>query len=86
VSLKFLRPFIILKALIFLPLLGDYMTTLLYFSGVFFTGMIYGVDFRLRNPGSSLWLYRPLFTLVTTFVYSWLIFYAAITIKKTAWR
>ena len=81
-----MRPFIILKALIFLPLLGDYMTTLLYFSGVFFTGMIYGVDFRLRNPGSSLWLYRPLFTLVTTFVYSWLIFYAAITIKKTAWR
>jgi hyaluronan synthase len=86
ISLKFLRPFIILKALIFLPLLGDYTTTLLYFSGVFFTGMIYGVDFRLRNPGSSLWLYRPLFTLVTTFVYSWLIFYAAITIKKTAWR
>ena len=86
VSLKFLRPFIILKTLIFLPLLGDYTTTLLYFSGVFFTGMIYGVDFRLRNPGSSLWLYRPLFTLVTTFVYSWLIFYAAITIKKTAWR
>jgi hyaluronan synthase len=86
ISLKFLRPLIVLKAAIFLPLSGDFITTLLYFSGVFFTGMIYGVDFRLRNPGSSLWLYRPLFTLITTFVYSWLIFYAAITIKKTAWR
>jgi hyaluronan synthase len=86
ISLKFLRPFIILKALFFLPLSGDYMTTLLYFSGVFFTGMIYGVDFRLRNPGSRLWLYRPLFTLLTTFVYSWLIFYAAVTIKKMTWR
>ena len=85
-SLKFLRPFIVLKAVIFLPLSGDFITTLLYFSGVFFTGMIYGVDFRLRHPGSGLWLYRPLFTLITTFVYSWLIFYAAITIKKTAWR
>lgn len=86
ISLKFLRPLIVIKAAIFLPLSGDFITTLLYFSGVFFTGMIYGVDFRLRNPGSSLWLYRPLFTLITTFVYSWLIFYAAITIKKTAWR
>ena len=86
ISLKFLRPLIVLKVLIFLPLSGDLITTLLYFSGVLFAGMIYGVDFRLRNPGSSLWLYRPLFTLLTTFVYSWLIVYAAITIKKTAWR
>ena len=86
ISLKFLRPLIVLKVAIFLPLSGDFITALLYFSGVFFAGMIYGVDFRLRNPGSSLWLYRPLFTLLTTFVYSWLIFYAAITIKKTAWR
>lgn len=85
-GLKFFRPFILLKALIFLPLSGDYITTLLYFSGVIFTGMIYGVEFRLRNPGSGLWLYRPVFTFVTTFLYTWLIFYAAITIKKTAWR
>jgi hyaluronan synthase len=85
-GLKFFRPFIVLKALIFLPLSGDYITTLLYFSGVLFSGMIYGVEFRLRNPGNGLWLYRPLYTLITTFVYTWLIFYAAITIKKTAWR
>jgi hypothetical protein len=44
--------------------------------------MIYGVEFRLHNPGNGLWLYRPVFTLITTFVYTWLIFYAAITIKK----
>ena len=85
-ALKFFRPYIVLKALIFLPLSGDFITALLYFSGVFFTGMIYGVDFRLRNPGNSLWLYRPVFTFLTTFVYTWLIFYAAMTIKKTAWR
>ena len=85
-GLKFFRPFIVLKALLFLPLSGDYITTLLYFSGVLFSGMIYGVEFRLRNPGDGLWLYRPLYTLITTFVYTWLIFYAAITIKKTAWR
>lgn len=85
-ALKFFRPFIVLKALIFLPLSGDYITALLYFLGVFFSGMVYGIEFRLRNPGNGMWLYRPLYTLITTFVYTWLIFYAAITIKKTAWR
>jgi hyaluronan synthase len=53
---------------------------------VIFSGMIYGIDFRLRNPGSPLWLYRPLITILSTLVFSWLLVYAAITIKKTAWR
>jgi hyaluronan synthase len=51
-----------------------------------FTGMIYGVDFRLRNPGDKLWLYRPLFTFLTTFVYTWLLIWAGITIRKQSWR
>jgi hyaluronan synthase len=85
-GLKFLRPYIVLKTLIFLPLSGDFITTILYFLGVFFTGMLYGVDFRLRNPGNGLWLYRPVFTFLTTFVYTWLILYAGVTIKKAAWR
>jgi hyaluronan synthase len=85
-SLKLMRPVVLVKALFFLPLSGDYITSFLLFLGVFYSSMIYGVDFRLRNPGSDLWLYRPVFTFLSTFVYTWLTFYAAITIKKTAWR
>jgi hyaluronan synthase len=85
-SLKLMRPVVLVKALFFLPLSGDYITSVLLFLGVFYSSMIYGVDFRLRNPGSDLWLYRPVFTFLSTFVYTWLTFYAAITIKKTAWR
>jgi hyaluronan synthase len=41
----------------------------------------------LRNPTSGLqWLYRPLLQLITIYVLSWLIIYAAITIKKMSWR
>jgi hyaluronan synthase len=85
-GLKFFRPFIVLKTLVLLPLAGDYITGLLFVSAVLFTGMIYGIDFRLRNPGSSLWVYRPLMTLLSTFVLTWLLIYSAITIRKMSWR
>ena len=69
-----------------LPLQGDILSAAFYLSGVLFTGMIYGIEFRLRNPGNSQWLYRPLMTLLSTFVFSWLLIYAAITIRKSSWR
>ena len=85
-GMKFIRPFILLHAAIMLPLTGDILSPILWLSGIMFTGMIYGVDFRLRNPGDKLWLYRPLFTFLTTFVYTWLLIWAGITIRKQSWR
>jgi hyaluronan synthase len=85
-GMKFIRPFILLHAVVMLPLAGDIVSPILWLSGIMFTGMIYGVDFRLRNPGDKLWLYRPLFTFLTTFVYTWLLIWAGITIRKQSWR
>jgi hyaluronan synthase len=85
-SMKFIRPYIVATTVIFLPLSGDFITPIVWFAGVLFTGMIYGVDFRLRNPGDKNWAYRPFFQLLSTYVYTWLLIYAAITIKKTGWR
>ena len=87
VALKIIRPWVVFQSLILLPLLSnDYYSGIFYMVSVLFSGMIYGIDFRLRNPGSPLWLYRPLITILSTLVFSWLLVYAAITIKKTAWR
>jgi len=87
VALKIIRPYVVFQSLILLPLLSnDYYSGIFYIVSVIFSGMIYGIDFRLRNPGSPLWLYRPLITILSTLVFSWLLVYAAITIKKTAWR
>ena len=85
-GLKLTRPFVVVKALLFLPLSGDLTTSLLYIAGIMYTGMLYGIDVRLRNPGYPYWLYRPVMTALSTFVLSWLIFYAAITIRKESWR
>lgn len=84
-GLKLLRPFIVIKIIILL-LSADIGTVLFYLSGLMYTGMLYGIDSRLRNPGYPFWMYRPLFTFMSTFVFSWLIFYAGITIRKEAWR
>jgi hyaluronan synthase len=87
IALKIIRPYIVIKSLVLLPLLAnDYYTGIFYVVSVIFTGMIYGIDFRLRNPGSGLWLYRPLMTVLSTFVFSWLLIYAAINIRKAIWR
>jgi hyaluronan synthase len=77
----------VIKSLILLPLLAnDYYNGIFYVVSIVFTGMIYGIDFRLRNPGSGLWLYRPMMTILSVFVFSWLLIYAALTIKKAGWR
>jgi hyaluronan synthase len=85
-GLKMIRPYIVFHALLLLPLLGDYLSGILYLSSVLFSGMIYGIDYRLRHPGDGKWLYRPLMTVLSTFVFSWLIIYAALTIRKMTWR
>lgn len=85
-SMRFVRPYIVFYCIVMLPLKGDITSLIFWISGIMFTGMIYAVDFRLRNPGDKLWLYRPLFTFLTTFVYTWLLIYSAITIRNKSWR
>jgi hyaluronan synthase len=87
IGMKLIRPVVVISTLLIMPFLGDYLTPVFYFSGILFVGMIYAVDFKLSNPNNDLWIYRPLMTLLSTFVYVWLILYALITIKKkTKWR
>ncbi len=83
--MKFIRPYIVFHVIL-LMFTGDPRSAALWFLGIMFTGMIYAVDFRLRNPGDPLWLVRPIFTILTTFVYTWLLPYAFLTIKNKSWR
>jgi hyaluronan synthase len=51
-----------------------------------FTGLMYGIDVRLRKPGYPRWFYRPLMNIISTFIFTWLLIYAALTIKNKTWR
>src|SRR6266540_1309719 len=81
-AMKLIRPYIVFYTIIILPLKGDFASVLFWIAGLMFTGMIWAVEYRLRNPDDGLWLYRPLFTFINTFVYTWLLIYSAITIRN----
>ena len=84
--MKFVRPYVVFHAVFMLPFVGELSSTLLWLGGIMFTAMIYGVDYKIRNPDNKLWLYRPAFTLMTTFVYTWLLPVAMINIRSKSWR
>jgi len=86
IALRLFRPYIIIKSLLLLPLTGDILSAIFYLGGAMFSGLLYGIDVRLRNPGYPRWFYRPLMNVISTFIFTWLIIYAAITIKNKNWR
>ncbi len=85
VAFVLVGPIIAFRAIYFLTFNGDLLSAPLYLSGVVFVGLLYGLDYKTRNPDSALWVYRPLMSLISTFVLSWLLIYAAFTIKNPSW-
>ncbi|MBX4196205.1 glycosyltransferase family 2 protein [Candidatus Pacearchaeota archaeon] len=79
-------PFIALRHLIYLPLRGSMLSGIFYLSGILFVGSLYGIYFKIDNPNASGWYYRPLMSIFSTLVLSWLIFYSALTINKSIWH
>jgi len=86
IAMKLIRPYILFYTIAILPIKGDFTSVLFWIAGVMFTGMIYAVEYKLRNPDDGLWLYRPPFTFITTFVYTWFLIYSALTIRNKSWR
>lgn len=86
VAFVLLGPFIAARHLIFLPLRGDPVSPVLYLAGILVIGLSFGLAFRHENPGSHRWIYRPAMSLLSTLVFSWLIFYSAATIRKMVWH
>jgi len=78
-------PFIAFRHLIYLPAQGHIYSAFLYIAGIAFIGFIFGLAFKLENKDSHMWIYRPLMSLMSTTIFSWLIFYSALTIKKMVW-
>jgi cellulose synthase/poly-beta-1,6-N-acetylglucosamine synthase-like glycosyltransferase len=79
-------PFVAARHLIYMPLRGDVISPVLYLAGITIIGLSFGLAFRRENPGSHQWLYRPAMSLLSTLVFSWLIFYSAATIRKMTWH
>lgn len=79
-------PFIALRHIIYLPLRGDIWSAFLYIGGITLIGFIFGFAYKIENKDCHKWMYRPVMSLFSTLVFSWLIFYSALTIKKMVWH
>ncbi|PID52284.1 MAG: glycosyl transferase [Candidatus Moraniibacteriota bacterium] len=78
-------PFVVFRHLVYMPLHGNWWTVPLYLSGILLVGFSFGLAYRLDNPDDDQWVYRPLMSLFSTLVLSWILFYSLFTIKKMQW-
>lgn len=85
ILLVIVGPFITFKHLIYYPIRGNFFSAILYLSGIIFVGFMLGFAYKLENKDCHRWIYRPVMSLLSTLVLSWLIFYSALTVKKMVW-
>lgn len=82
----FVGPFIAFRHVIYMPLRGNLESMLLYIMGIVLVGTMFGLAFRREERVlADRWIYRPLMSLISTLVLSWLIGYSVLTIKKMTW-
>ena len=78
-------PFVAFRHLVYLPLHGNAESALLYLFGIVFIGSMFALAYRREDPTSGRGFYRPLMSLLSTVVLSWLVFYSIATIRRMHW-
>jgi cellulose synthase/poly-beta-1,6-N-acetylglucosamine synthase-like glycosyltransferase len=78
-------PFVAFRHLIYMPINGNIESGLLYLAGITLIGSMFALAFRREEPHSTRWVYRPLMSLLSTTVLTWLVFYSIVTIKRMTW-
>ena len=81
-----LTPVILYTALYHAPfVLGAYWITAFFVLGFLAVGLVHGIDYKLRDPTSINWKYRPLMAIIVAFVYPFLTAPALWTFRKSTW-
>nr|WP_238427344.1 glycosyltransferase [Streptomyces adustus] len=78
-------PFMAVRHMVWAPMQGGIFVSVLYLSGVVLKGSIWGLAFKIENPGDTRWRYRPLMSLLSALLLSWLLPYSLATIRRGVW-
>ena len=78
-------PIMAFRHLLWAPLHGLAFLTLLYLCGVVLKGFVWGLAFKVDNPGDGRWRYRPLMSLLSALLLAWLLPYSFATIRRGIW-
>lgn len=78
-------PAMAVRHLVWGPSQGLWLLTGLYLGGVTLKGCFWGLSYALDHPGSTRWVYRPMMSLVSSVLLSWLLPYSLLTIRRGVW-
>jgi cellulose synthase/poly-beta-1,6-N-acetylglucosamine synthase-like glycosyltransferase len=78
-------PFMAVRHLVWAPAHGLWVLTALYIGGVLVKGTAWGLAYAIDHPGSTRWRYRPLMSLISSVLLSWLLPYSVLTIRRGIW-
>lgn len=78
-------PVMAFRHLIWLPAHGQWLLSGLYVAGVALKGGIWATAYRVQNPGCRRWVYRPLMSLMAAFVFSTLLLWSLVTVRRQVW-
>jgi len=82
----FVSPAVIFAIYIYAPsVLHLYLIPLTYLIGQLLIGLAAGLDYKVREPETANWKYKPLMNLVASFVLPWLVIPALWTFRKNRW-
>ena len=81
-----LGPVVIFAIYIYAPYVRQLsLIPLTYLIGQLLIGLAAGLDFKLRDPETKNWKYKPLMNLIASFVLPWLVLPALWTYRKNRW-
>jgi cellulose synthase/poly-beta-1,6-N-acetylglucosamine synthase-like glycosyltransferase len=78
-------PVLAFRHLMWLPAHGQIRYTFVYLAGVLLKGSVWGLAYKVQNPRSSKWVYRPLMSLMSSVCLSWILPYSALTLRRNVW-
>jgi len=79
-------PVILISMIFYSPfVLHQYLIPLTFFAGLVGLGFAHGLDYKIRDPKSTTWKYRPVMNILLTFIFPWLTIPALLTFRKSQW-
>lgn len=78
-------PVLAFRHLVWLPTHGEWAITGLYLAGIVVKGGMWGLAYRVQNPGDWRWVWRPVMSLTSAVLLSWLLVYSALTLRRSVW-
>lgn len=82
--ISFITPFIVLSGLVIFPLVNS-VWPIYYLIGIFLVTTLFLLYYRYTSPNNKYWAYLYLWQILSIFVLSFVMFYAAIKIKDRGW-